>query len=243
MLKLGLPLIIAHKGANTFAPENSLPAFAKALDMGCDGIELDVRLCASGHVMVFHDRSTFRMTGMRHHIHRLTLDQIKKLRLDGNTSPEFHIPTLSEVLELVGDNMLLNIEIKKETITKDSIEERILASISEFGLRDNVIISSFNPWVLKKVALLAPEVALGFVYRSRSQMMMLNEAPVTSMHASYRVLSRRHLKNLRERGLKVFAWTVDREDVMIDMIKKGVDGIITNKPEFFFALKEKHQWN
>ena len=78
---LKLPIIFAHRGANSFAPENSIPAFENAIDMGCDGIELDVRLCASGEVVVFHDRSTARMTGHRGSIHRMTFSEIKQLIL------------------------------------------------------------------------------------------------------------------------------------------------------------------
>ena len=65
-----IPIIFAHRGANHFSPENSLGAFEKAVELGCDGIELDVRLCGSGEVVVFHDRSTYRMTGHHGNIHK-----------------------------------------------------------------------------------------------------------------------------------------------------------------------------
>ena len=234
---LRFPLVFAHRGANTFAPENSLAAFEEALRMGCDGIELDVRLCASGEVVVFHDRNTFRMTGVRASIQKISYQKIRTLNLHCEKGGIHRIPTLPEVLELAGKDVLINIDVKKESLLGTELEEKILAHLYDFGVRENVIISSFNPRVIKKIAALDPHIHLGFIYRSRSHVMMLNGTPVHSLHVRHRILSRRYVRQIHRKYRQVFAWTVDDINRMLDMVRKDVDAIITNKPELFFQLK------
>lgn len=233
------PIVFAHRGANNFAPENSLAAFQKAMQLGCDGIELDVRLCSSGEVVVFHDRHTYRMTDIRGQIHRLTLSILRKLELKIPGLPSERIPTLHEVLDLVKKNALINIDIKKESLVGNRLEEKIVKILKDFHLDDNVIISSFNPFVLKKISILNPKLHLGFIFRNRSSIMMLNGHPVKSLHARYRILSQRYLRSLNQRCKDIYSWTVDDENSMYQQILLGVDGIITNRPEVYLKLKEK----
>ena len=236
-IKIKFPLVFAHRGANTFAPENSLAAFEEAIRMGCHGIELDVRLCGSGEVVVFHDRNTLRMTGVRASIQKLSYPKIKTLNLLCEKGGIHRVPTLPEVLDLAGKDVLINIDVKKESLLGTELEEKILAHVYDLGVEDNVIISSFNPRVLKKIAVLDPRIHLGFIYRSRSHVMMLNGTPVTSLHVRHRILSRRYVRHIHRKNRDVYAWTVDDINRMLDMVRKGVDAIITNKPELFFQLK------
>ncbi|GAB4376554.1 MAG: glycerophosphodiester phosphodiesterase [Calditrichia bacterium] len=232
------PIVFAHRGANSFAPENSLAAFQKALDLGCDGIELDLRYTADGQVVVFHDRNTFRLTGERYSIHRSSYDKIKNLRLLSQHYPFERIPLLQEVLELIGKNALINIDVKKESLTRNGFEEKILTILRDMGLEENIIISSFNPFVLKKMYAHNPRLHYGFIFRNRSSMMMLNGHPVSSLHARYAILSSKYLYALKHRAEKIYAWTVDDEFKMFDLIRRGIDGVITNKPEIFLNLKK-----
>ena len=231
------PIIIAHRGANSFAPENSLAAFQKAIELGCEGIELDLRYTGDRQVVVFHDRNTFRMTGEHGSVRRLSLDQLRRRRLFHPDFPFEKIPTLPEVLEIAGKNTLINLDIKKESVSHNGFEENILRILLDMGFIENVVISSFNPFILKKIKALHPGVQVGFIFRNRSSMMMLNGSPVESLHARYRILSQRYLQALRHRADKVYAWTVDKEKAMLTMIQKGVDGIITNRPELLISLK------
>ncbi|GEM_PF-238658 len=228
------PLIFAHRGANSFAPENSIPAFEAAVRLGCDGIEMDVRLTASGDIIIFHDRRLSRMTGCRGNVHQMPLSRIRKCYLEND--PQFKIPTLQEALEAVGNRILINIDVKKETMRQNGLEEKILAVLRDFRLTDNIIISSFNPLVLKKFAQLAPEYRLGFIYRQRSHKFISNGVPVESLHVYHRMLSQKYITNLHERNYRVYAWTVDKERHFRRMLKIGVDGIITNHPEVYYRL-------
>jgi glycerophosphoryl diester phosphodiesterase len=236
---LKFPVVYAHRGANKFAPENSLAAFQKAIDMGADGIELDVRFTADEDVIVFHDRNANRMTGVRASIQRLALPEIKRLRLFHSQFGSERIPVLQEVLDLAGDDVLINIDVKKESFSKNGFEEKIVSILKDFGLEDNIVISSFNPFVLKRFSILNPGIHLGFIFRNRSSMMMLNGHPVRSLHARHSLLSKKYLQALENRGNRIYAWTVDDEQIMFELIRKEVDGIITNKPEVYLDLKSR----
>jgi len=233
------PLIFAHRGANSFAPENSLAAFEKAKKLGCHGIELDVRICASGEVVVFHDRLLSRMTGEKGKIQRWELSWLRNLKLLHPLLQSEKIPLLQEVLDLAGKTMLINIDIKKSTFSNSRIEEKILKILADQNFEENIIISSFNPFVLKKIAALNPGLHTGFIFRNRSSMMILNGHPVKSLHARHPILNSRYLQILLRRARQVFAWTVDDESSMQKLINMKIDGIITNRPELLLDLKNK----
>ena len=102
------PLIIGHRGAKGHVAENTLPSIAKAIELGVDGIEVDVFLCKSGELVVFHDKKLDRLTNAKGYIESLEYDSIKKISVLG----KYKIPTLDEVLELIGGKAFLNIELK-----------------------------------------------------------------------------------------------------------------------------------
>lgn len=227
-------MIFAHRGANSFAPENSLQAFEEALRINCDGIEMDIRYTASGDIIVFHDRNLYRMTGHKANVHQLKLETIKKYYLAGN--PNFIIPTFKEALDLIRDKTIINVEIKREFSRSNGFEEKVVKILKDFKLNDNIIISSFNPLVLKRIAVIAPHLHLGFIYRNRSQKLMTFGTSLKSLHINFKTLSKKYLKAMQEKGYKIFPWTVDQINDMRHLLQMGVDGIITNRPEVFFEM-------
>jgi len=228
------PTIFAHRGANSFAPENSLQAFEEALKMGCDGVEMDLRYTGSGDVIVFHDRNLWRMTGYRGSVIQMGLDNIKQFPL--NQDRRFPIPTLPEVLDLIRDKLIINLELKRERFKSNGFEIRTVQILNEFNLRDNIIISSFNPLVLKKIeGITKNKFHMGFIYRNRSHKVMTLGTSIKSLHIEYTTLTKRYLLSKQKRGYKVYPWTVDKEGDMRDLISMGVDGIITNRPEVFYS--------
>ncbi len=239
MINLNLPIVFAHRGANSFAPENSLSAFQKAIDLGCDGIELDVRFNIEGQVIVFHDRQLLRMTGTRGNVFRTNFEHIKKLHLRHKEMTSEKIPLLQDVLSLAGRDIRINLDVKKDIFGKDGFEERIVKILYDFNMRDNIIISSFNPFVLKNITDLDPNFHLGYIFRNRSSLIMFNGQPVTSLHPRHQILTKKTLFNLRMGGYKIYPWTVDKEEDMLDLIRKKVDGIITNRPELYLKIKDK----
>lgn len=228
------PLVFAHRGANSFAPENSLQAFEEALKIDCDGVEMDVRCTGSGDLVIFHDRSLQRMTGGNGNIQQMNLAQIRSYYLAGN--PKYKIPTLEEALDLIQNKAIINLEVKREFARSNGYEEKIIKILNDFKLMENIIISSFNPLVLKKFALKAPYLHLGFIYRNRTQKLMTLGTSLRSLHINFRTLSKRYLNAMQAKGYKIFPWTVDRLNDMKQLVEMGVDGIITNRPEVYLEM-------
>ncbi len=230
------PLIFAHRGAHAVEPENSLEAFQLALEMGCDGIELDVRLTANEEFVVFHDRRLKRMTGDRNRVDKVSSHYLENLSLNGD--PEVKIPTLEAVLELVGDRAWLNLEIKPRLFHKNGALNKLIGVLRQFGLKDNVIISSFNYKILREFHQLAPDYHLGFIYRHRIYAAFIDTRILTSLHPHHHLVNARYLESAWKRGLKVLTWTVDKEKTIRKMIALGVDAIITDNPETALEIKK-----
>ncbi len=229
------PLIFAHRGAHAVEPENSLEAFQLALEMGCDGIELDVRLTANEEFVVFHDRRLKRMTGDRNRVDKVSSQYLEQLNLNGD--PEAKIPSLEEVLELIRDRAWLNLEIKPRLFHKNGALNRLIGVLRNFGLKETVIVSSFNFKILKEFHQLAPEYHLGFIYRHRIYAAFIDTTILSSLHPHHHLVNAQYLENAWRKGLNVLAWTVDKEKTIRRMISLGVDGIITDNPELALELK------
>jgi glycerophosphoryl diester phosphodiesterase len=143
-----IPLCIAHRGASVEAPENTLRAFQRALELGVDGIELDVQVTRDGIPVVFHDFTLTRLTGTRGRLADRTWAELQKLRVRGEP-----IPTLAETLSLTRKRALVQIEIKKGAPLAP-----ILAAIRKTASTKYVILASFEPDILRQAATLAPKL-------------------------------------------------------------------------------------
>lgn len=146
------PIIYGHRGASQYAPENTLASYNRAIEMGADGIEIDVHKSKDGHLIVCHDERVDRTTNGQGYIKDLILKEIKSLDAGSWFSKEFSgekIPLLEEVLEFVKDkDILLNIELKNGPIFYDGIEDELIRLVRVFNLVENTIISSFNHYSL-----------------------------------------------------------------------------------------------
>ena len=152
--------VYAHRGASAYAPENTLPAFALAMEQGADGIELDIHLTKDGELVVIHDEKVDRTTNGTGLVKDYTLAELRGLCADNGMEgfSEARIPTLREVLALVRPgNMKVNIEIKTGILWYDGIEEKALRLVQDMGMQDRVIWSSFNHYSIEKVRQLAPK--------------------------------------------------------------------------------------
>ena len=134
------PLIIGHRGAKGHIAENTLPSIVKAMELGADGVEIDVFLCLSGELVVFHDKTLDKLTDSKGHIETLTLDSIKKINVLGS----YKIPTLKEVIDLIDCRVFLNIELKVSGTAQPT--HQLLKKYLQKGKwgADQFIISSFD---------------------------------------------------------------------------------------------------
>jgi len=232
------PMVFAHRGASALAPENTLSAFQLALDSGSHGIEFDVKLTGDGEVIIHHDQTLDRTTNGSGDIRRFTLDQIKRLDAGSKFNPQFsgeRIPTLRDLFELLGNKLILNIELTNYASPGDDLVVRVVSLVRQYHLQDSILFSSFLPGNLILARRLCPEVPNGLLslpgipgWFSRSPLPFW--VPREALHphlgdATHKLVTRQHDKSCR-----VHVWTVNEEEDLRRMSKLGVDGIFTDDP-------------
>lgn len=223
------PLVIGHRGAMGHETENTLASIQKALDLGVDGIEIDVFRVATGEIAVFHDETVDRLTNGDGKIEEYGMFALKQLVLDGG----HQIPQLQEVLRLIDNKVLLNIELKGAG-TADQVNFIMNYYIKDRGWSpENFLISSFNWDELKEMRRINPDVAIAVLTGDDP----LEAIPVAkalkaeAINPNFKKLNLEVANKIREAGFKIYTWTVN-EPNDINMAKRwAVDGIITNYPE------------
>lgn len=241
MIKIGAPIIIAHRGASKQAPENTMPAFKKALELGAGGIELDVHFSSDGHLMVTHDEIVDRTSNGKGFVKDKTFKELKSMDFGSWFSPEFKnekIPELEEVLELIsGWDGLLNIEIKNGPVFYPGIEQAVVQKIEKFKITDRIIISSFNHYSLAEVSRLNPEIKTAPLYMAGlyEPWEYAHRLGACAIHPLFYNIVPEVMKGCKMNGIMVNPFTVDQPEYIKAMAAAGVDGIITNVPDI--ALK------
>ncbi len=231
------PLVWAHRGASGYAPENTLAAFQKAVDLGADGVELDIQLTKDDQIVVIHDETIDRTSDGKGWVKDYTLEELRAFNYN-RTKPEYEhadIPTMREVFEhLKPTGLFINIEIKTGVVFYEKIEEKILALTKEMGMEDRVCYSSFNHYTVTRIHELKPDAEVGFLYADGPIDMPSYGARhgVNALHpALYNLQYDGFVKECKEKGLKLNVWTVNERPYMEMCCQYGVDAIITNYPD------------
>ena len=236
----------AHRGFSGKYPENTMLAFEKALEAGCEGIEFDVHLTKDGKVVIIHDERIDRTSDKTGWVKDMTYEELCKADFSykymGET--EFQkIPTLREYFELVKDkDIISNIELKTGIFEYPGIEKVVYDMICEFDLKDKVIISSFNHHSVMRMKELDPNLECGFL--SETWILdvgeYMNRYGVEAYHPIFRMLNEEITEDLKKHHCRINTWTVNEEEDILEMIRIGVDGIISNYPDRVGRLlKEK----
>ena len=233
------PIILGHRGASAYAPENTLAAFRLALEQGADGVELDVTLSADDAPVVIHDDTLDRTTDGRGPVRAHSLAELKRLdagRWFGLKFAGERLPTLGEAFAALGRGPLINVELKRDPSGAGRLPERVVTLIREHHLEQRVLISSFHYANLRRVRALAPELPLGLLYDPTEPAGILRAvfAPgvqAEAHHPYFGLVGRLTMRWYRARGVRVNAWTVNSEGDLRRMLSAGVDGIITNHPD------------
>ena len=235
---MNMPLVIAHRGASAFAPENTMAAFRLAKDLGADGIELDVMLSADEKLVVIHDQSVVRTTNGQGKVNEMGWDELKTLDAGSKFEARFSeepLPLLDQVFEELGGQFLINVELKNYATPHDQLTEKVIGLILKMGLSESVILSSFNARNLLKAKSLQPSIPrglltlpglLGFPYRS----WLGNRYHYDALHPYHKDVNARMVSHLHAQGKKVNVWTVDKPEDLLRMRNLGVDMIICNDP-------------
>jgi len=219
--------VIAHRGASGHEPENTLIAIQAALDMRVDAIEVDIHL-VDGKLIVIHDRWLQKTTNGEGRVSEKGFDELR--RLDAGKGQR--IPTLWEVLALVGSQCDLNIELKSER-TALPVLEMLYQAIDELACcQTQFLLSSFNHHLLKEIKSKDPAWKVGALTGSKplGYAKFAEELEAYSIHIDVELVDQAYVDDAHERGLKVYVYTVDQEEDIADLHKMNVDGIFTNYP-------------
>lgn len=237
-------LILGHRGASGYAPENTIAAFGLGIRQGCHGFEFDVQLSRDGEPVVHHDWSVERTTGGTGDIRDLTFREIRSLDAGKWFSPEYRgekIPALAEVLELIPEKMLLNVELKSRASDGPGLEEKTIAVLRKHGRLENTILSSFNHLSLKRARDIAPGIRLGMLYEAlllRPFDYLKNlDLGLYSIHPLHDYVSSDLVLETHLHGMKMACWTVNSTERARELLKDGVDIIITNYPDRCLELE------
>jgi glycerophosphoryl diester phosphodiesterase len=218
-----------HRGAKGYVSENTLASFQKALDVNVFGIELDVHVCATGELMVFHDFTLDRMTNGSGEIHNFSLAELKKLKVDD----VFEISTLEEVLNLIDKKCQVNIELKGHDTAKPAVQI-IEKYIQEYNWKmEDFIVSSFQRDELYKVSQLNAEIPLAVLTQASVEQAMewATEFSAKYIHPHFSLLTEDNCKLATEKGFKINTWTVNDVTDMVRLKEYKINGIISDFPD------------
>ena len=231
----GRTLVWGHRGARAYAPMNTIPSFELALEQGADGIELDTHLSKDGKLIVLHDFTVDSTTDGKGLAKDMTLAQIKALDAGSSFSPGYagtRIPTLDEVFEAVGKKLFINVEIKSESEVTDGVEQAVADCISQHGLTNSVIVSSFNPLALKRFRAILPAVPIGYLYAPEYDFSAALEGfPHEARHPQDQMIDAAYMDWAKKNNYRVNTWTVNDPERAVILRDLGVDAVITDKPD------------
>jgi len=231
--------IAAHRGVSSLAPENTLPAFAKAIEVGADEIELDVHLSLDGELMVIHDEKLIRTTGAAGTVGTTNSQDLRKLSAHAGMENfrGVQIPFLGEVFELIRPSSLaINIELKTNLNPYPGIEKKIMQLADDMGMRSRIFFSSFNHQSLVRMKEIAPDMETAILYSEGIHQPWNYARKIVgadSLHPHFHQLRMipEYMQACKELGVKVRPWTVDSDEDIRSLLQLDVDCIITNVPQ------------
>ncbi|HIM37525.1 MAG TPA: hypothetical protein EYM38_05795 [Dehalococcoidia bacterium] len=244
---LHLPLVIAHRGDVTNAPENTISAFRAALDIGADGIELDVRLTKDEKLVVFHDRRLDRTSDGNGPVNHRTLDEVREMDAGSWFGPGFkgeRPPTLDEVFESLPADFLINVEMKVIMKGMRLIAHQVAEVVRRHARLDSTLVASFNPIALYQLRRIDPKISRGYIWsrhhpfpiRSRCFSPLVQANWYDPANDSYN--SKLH-RMFQARGTRVLAWDLDFDRDMEQMAAARLDAIVTDSLQEMLDRKQK----
>lgn len=232
--------IWAHRGAGgwdkQYAPENTMPAFELALQMGADGIELDVQLTRDGQLVICHDEMIDRTSNGHGAIKAYTLQELRTFNFC-SVHPEYgfvEIPTLEEFLQFMKKHEFeLNIELKTGLAFYEDIEQRTVAMVHDYGLDDRVIYSSFNYISLQKLRVFCSAARIGILCAADYTMIPEDTGRIRAeaVHPACSFVNKEYVMQCHAYDIKVRTWTVNRPEKLRELLLEGVDAVITDCPD------------
>jgi glycerophosphoryl diester phosphodiesterase len=245
LTSLSQPIIFAHRGASAHAPENTLAAFELALSQHADGIELDVKLSADGHVVVIHDPTLDRTTGTHARVKDFSLADLRSLDAGSFFSPEYSgekIPTLEEVFEAVGKRTFINVELTNYNTPRDQLVEMVCMLVKKFGLQKQVMFSSFFASNLSRARAYLPEVprgllALNGLLGAWARSFGFSFGRYQALHPYLKDVTSQQVQRVHRLNRRIHVWTVNAAEDMRRLFRWDVDAIFTDDPQLAVQVR------
>ena len=249
-------VLTGHRGAAGLAPENNISSIKKALELNVDRIEIDVQQTKDNVVISFHDKTIDRTTNGKGLVKNLTYKEILQYSAGIKFSKDFEadkVPTLDEVFEVINGKAVLIVEIKESHEYYPGIEQRVIDAINKYNAKGWTIVHSFNDKALEKVneidstitlhkVFIADLPFLPIIYDGSFQITNLEHYSYCDEFSTfYPFTTKRLIKKVHDLGKKINVWTVNDTSKINKLINYGVDGIITNFPDYFEREKNNDE--
>lgn len=230
-----VPRVVAHRGASAEAPENTMPAFDLAVELGTGGIEADVRLTADDVPVLHHDETVDRTTDGSGRVGKMTLEELRELDAGAGRGKRFagtRIPTLAELVEAHGGRVWLDLELKPPLGSAQRLVEAVGEVLDDQGVEEGVLVSSFRPDVLLAAREARPDLPRALIAQEVPEGSPLPEmAPDLDAVGVGRSGMRPGLPDeVHDLGLALLVWTVNDVSPARRLYEQGVDGLITDDP-------------
>jgi glycerophosphoryl diester phosphodiesterase len=204
-------LLLGHRGSLRHATENTIRSFEIALEHGCDGFELDVRLTVDRHAAVFHDPAASGVI-----VSDATLEELR-------AAAGVPVPSLREAWITFAKRCFLNVELKVP-----GLEEHVLALFTAEPPKHGVLVSSFVPEVIESLHRAAPSIPLGYICKYPNKLERWRDLPIRTAVLHHNLLSQHLVDRLRAENKEIFTWTVNAGLEMLRVAELGVDAIISD---------------
>ena len=248
------PLLFAHRGCSSLAPENTMAAFRKARELGIPGLELDIHVCATGELVVAHDDNFLRTApsganaGSRD-IEELPLKEIRAVDVGSFFDPVFageRPPLLEEVLEEFCPALYIDIELKSGRVLGDELPGLTAKKLEEFGkaVEEAVTVSSFNPFSIAAFKRACPRIPTAIIYSESKDVPRIlrrgfgrHIAACTYVKPDHRLVNQASFSRIAVREKRpMIPWNIDDPATARAMLRQGCDGIISNRPQDLSAF-------
>lgn len=241
-----MTLNIAHRGASSYAPENTIAAFDKAIEQGADAIELDLHVTRDGELVVIHDDTLDRTTNGHGPVHERSLKELMTLdagRWFGEGFAGQRIPTLARVLDRFAGKVPLALELKAGSSVFHGIEEKVVSALRQHGGIDQVAVASFDHYALRRLKEIEPTIrtAALLVGRPVSLSALAGPAMADGLAIEASFVTATEVAACRAAGLQLVVWVVNEPARMGHFIRLGVDGIITDRPDLLRHALTEHR--
>ena len=227
-------IVFGHRGVPSACQENTLESFKMAVDLNYDGIELDVVKTNDSILIVHHDTEVL-IKNQRRSIKDLQYKEV--LEFDSN------IPTLEAVLDTFGHRININIEIKSQGPESKEVLVKVIALLKKFNLIDSIVISSFNPQIIKKVKKVDDRFVTAWILGKQNLRfysmwpILFRHLKVNALHINHKYITSNLVAQLHLHQIKVLSYTINSNEILKNLVNAKIDGLFTDCPEIFETSK------